>query len=200
MIEEKGIGILIDTFAQLRDEGRTDITIDIWGEGRDGPLMAARVLERDLSGVFRFRGVAPQEVLLPELGSYDVMVFPTYLREPFGFAPLEAAARGCVPLVSAGCGITEWLVDGVHLLTAPRDASSFAEALRKVLGGAVDLPSIGRRGQAIALGDFHIDVIAPRVEAILADAIERRTQAPLSWLEIGRLARIAEVLADRLVA
>ena len=55
---------------------------------------------------------------------------PDPRREPFGFAPLEAAARGCVPIMSQACGIAEWFVHGVHFLKAPRTAEAFAEAVR----------------------------------------------------------------------
>jgi glycogen(starch) synthase len=163
----KGIDILIESAALLQDRGYANFTIDIYGHERD--LRFRRMLhEFGLEQCVRLRGSRPQPELLELYPLYDVFVFPTWPREPFGFAPLEAAAYGCVPLFPADCGIAEWLVGDVHCLKAPRTAEAFADRLEDVLLGKIDLAAVARRAQSVATSDFHVDVIAGEVERILA--------------------------------
>jgi glycogen synthase len=117
-----------------------------------------------------FRGVIEQTELIRGLSQYDVFAFPTAWREPFGFAPLEAAAAGCVPLISDTSGIAEWMVGGVHSLKAPRTASAFAEVLRSILHGEIDLAPIARRGQTLVRDAFHLPILLPIIESTLEQA------------------------------
>jgi glycogen(starch) synthase len=200
VVASKGIGIILNTVARLRGDGYA-IEVDLFGDGPDRAGFEAHVIGLGLVEAVRFRGLLSQSDLLSELAGFDVMLYPTAVREPFGFAPLEAAARGCVPLVTAGSGITEWLVEGVHLLTAPADVDGFATALRDILIGETDLAPIGRRGQRTVLQDFHIEAIAPRVESLLEQAANRPIRSTsVSWQDIGRMARIAELLSDQVFA
>ena len=73
---------------------------------------ADRARKLGLGDRVRFRGSIPQDRLFRMYDEFDLFAFPTEPREPFGFAPLEAAARGCVPLMTQVCGIGEWLVHG----------------------------------------------------------------------------------------
>lgn len=200
LVASKGIILILEALAKLRAEGH-DVELDLFGEGADRAGFEAHAIRFGVDGAVRFRGLLDQRELMSKLSAYDVMLYPTETREPFGFAPLEAAAAGCVPLVTAGCGITEWLVEGVHLLTAPRHAEDFADVLRRIVAGEMDLAPIARRGQRVVLRDFHIEAIAPRVERLLHQAVELRTpsQPIASWQDIGRMARIGELLADRVL-
>src|SRR5206468_7168546 len=117
-----------------------------------------------LGGHVTLKGTRPQEELLALYGDYDVFAFPTIEREPFGLVPLEAVARGCVPVISRRCGIAEWLVHGVHCLKADRSPRAFADAFAGVLDRRIDLEPLARRGAAAAWRDFHLDAILPRIE------------------------------------
>ena len=123
-----------------------------------------------LSDRVTFRGVRTQAELMRLYGQYDVFAFPTWAREPFGCAPLEAAANGCVPIVSQVCGISEWMVHGVHCLKAPRTAEAFAGMFRQILEGRIDLGALGRRASAMVRRDFHQETLIPRIERALARA------------------------------
>jgi glycosyltransferase involved in cell wall biosynthesis len=131
--------------------------------------------------------------------SYDMFLFPTHHREPFGFAPLEAASRGCVALISEDCGIAEWLVDGVHLLKAPRVADDFAAVIRDVLDGKIKLAPVAWRGADVIWRDFHVDVVIAGVERTLADVAARKSRPTVSPPDAYKLAVLAERLQETAV-
>jgi glycosyltransferase involved in cell wall biosynthesis len=195
---EKGVQIAVEAIAQLRDEGYPDVVLDVVGAGPERFGLEAQVTRLGLGEQVRFHGKLSHTEVLRRYGAADVLVLPTASREPFGLVALEAAVHGCVPIVTAGCGITEWLVDGVHLITAPRDAASFAAVLRGVRTGQIDLAAIGRRAQAL-YPDFHVARAAALFEAELEAARTAPRAEDASWDDIMRMARIGETVAYRLL-
>jgi glycogen(starch) synthase len=127
-----------------------------------------------------------------------MFLFPSWAREPFGFAPLEAAAAGCVPLVSADCWIAEWLIGDVDCLKAGRDAEQFALRIGAVLRHEIDLDILGRRAQVVAWRDFHISRPGRAVEELLLEAAAERRPSPTSPRDFVALAGFAEVLIQAL--
>jgi glycosyltransferase involved in cell wall biosynthesis len=120
-------------------------------------------------------------------------------REPFGLVPLEAAARGRVPVISQRCGIAEWLVHGVHCLKVERTADAFARTFRSILEGEIALEPIARRAEAAAWRDFHVDAILPRIERTLAAAARQSRDGGGTSAEAYRMARLAEQLAQAFI-
>jgi glycosyltransferase involved in cell wall biosynthesis len=194
----KGIDLLIEAVAKLRDCGIGSVSLDIYGEV-DDPCFGSLIGARNLGGRVRLMGARPHAELLRLYGAYDVFAFPTREREPFGLVPLEAAARGCVPIVTRRCGIAEWLVDGVHCLKAARTAEAFASVLRAIIEGRIDLEPIARRAQVAAWRDFHIDTILPRIERKLALAARQPRGRGGTFGEAYRMARMAEQLTQVLL-
>jgi glycogen(starch) synthase len=194
----KGIDVLIDAAARLRDGGRDDFVVDLYGKV-SSPEFADAIRKLDLAGHVRLKGVRPQNELLELYGEYDVFAFPTIEREPFGAVPLEAAARGCVPVITRRCGIAEWLVHGVHCLKAERTAESFAEVFRDIMGGRIDLEPIARRGENFAWREFHLDTLLPRIERKLVAASRQSRAGAGTPGEAYRLARMAEQLTQVLL-
>ena len=195
---DKGIDLVIESAALLRDRGHANFHVDLYGNVSDQHFDAL-IEARDLRGLVTLKGSLPNARLRERLSDYDLFAFPTRPREPFAFAPLEAAARGCVPLISQVCGNAEWFVHGVHLLKAPRDPSAFADSYEDILNGRVDLAAIGRRGADVLNRDFHLDRIAGRIEAALADVAGRPRSAPVPKGEVYRLALLAERLSMVLI-
>lgn len=191
----KGVDLIIEAARMLRDDGHDNFQIDIYGNLADISF-SDMVRGYELDDHVAFPGLRTQAELMELYGDYDLFAFPTNDREPFGFAPLEGAARGCVPVLSEICGISEWLVDGVHCLKAPRTAEGLAGVFRRVLDGRVDLPALGRRASAAARRDFHLDdALAPRIEAALGRAAREPRAASGSPEEAYRMAMLAEKLA-----
>ena len=191
----KGIDILIEAAALVRERGFDRFTIDLYGHAED-PAFQALSRFRGLERQIRFCGTRSQADLVQHYAEHDLFAFPTWAREPFAFAPLEASWQGCVPLMSQTGGNAEWFVSGVHCLKAERNPAAFADALVAVLNGATDLAPIAQRAAAVVGRDFHLDALIPRVEVALvqAAAAPRRPGKPTA--ELYRLALLAEKLAQ----
>jgi glycogen(starch) synthase len=164
--EHKGTDVLIEAAALVRPRR---FAVDLYGREDDGRFRTL-IEKLGVADVVRLRGLVDQAELLRGYRDYDVFAFPTARREPFAFAPLEAAAAGCVPLISDDSGNAEWMVDGVHCLKARRAPEDFAARLGAIVRGELDLAPIARRAQAIVREQFHLPALMPRIEAALAAA------------------------------
>ncbi len=195
----KGADLIIEAAAILRDRGYDRFEIEFYGH-LDDAYFPSLVKARDVQDRVFFRGFLPQARLAELYFDRDVFLFPTWPREPFGFAPLEAAWRGCVPLMSQTCGMAEWFVSGVHCLKAARTADSFADSIASILDGTTPLGPIARRAAAVIGRDFHIDTQVLKIERALERAARkvRAVEAGTSS-EAYRLALLAEKLATVLV-
>ena len=195
----KGADHIIEAAARLRSRGHERFSIDFYGNS-DDPFFPALTRVRDLDGHVHFKGSRPQAELARLYPTYDVFAFPTWSREPFAFAPLEASWRGCVPLMSQLSGNAEWAVHGVHCLKADRNPDAFADSLGSILDGSVDLAPIARRAAAVVGRDFHLDAQVPKIERALVQAGRKaRTPPAGSAAEAYRMALLAEKLAKVLV-
>ncbi len=195
---DKGMDLLVQAAARLRDLGHEDFEIDLYGRVTDG-YVPHLIQSLGVSDRVRLRGPRTQSELSDIFANADLFAFPTREREPFGFAPLEAAARGCVPVMTPICGIAEWLVHGVHALKAPRTPEAFARVFASVLDGTIDAAPIGRRAAAVVRRDFHLDAIAPRIERALGEAAKADRSGAGSADEAYRLALLAERLSKVII-
>ena len=196
--QHKGVDLIIQAAQVLRNDGYDNFKIDIYGNTLENEF-SDLVRNHKLGDLVAFQGVRTQAELMRLYGQYDVFAFPTWAREPFGFAPLEAASRGCVPLLSRLCGISEWLVHRVHCLKIDRTSESLAQVLREILEGRVDLESLGRRVSTVVRRDFHMDAILPRIERVLVRAAKRPRTGGGTASEAYRMALLAEKLTQVLI-
>ncbi len=197
----KGIEILIDAAKVLVDQGQTRFQVDIFGQD-DGPHFSAYAMKIRQLGLEQhvcLAGARSQSQLARLYPRYDLFAFPTWAREPFGFAPLEAAWTGCVPLISQACGIAEWLVHGIHCLKAERSPQAFAEVMGSVIEGSTDLSTIAKQAAAVVDRDFHINTIISRIEAALTRALSRPRRPAGSPADAYRMALLAEKLTRVMV-
>ncbi|KQQ03844.1 MULTISPECIES: glycosyltransferase family 4 protein [unclassified Rathayibacter] len=171
--EHKGVGLVLEAAALLSEETR-DFRVDLYGDG-DVDGYRARASEAGLDGLVEFHGATPREQVLAAHETADAFLFPTWAGEAFGVAPVEAAAAGCVPIVTASSGVAEFLIDGVDCLKITRSTASLLSAMRDVVSGAVDLEGLGRRGRAAARGPLSFEHSVDLLER----SLERRSRPGL---------------------
>jgi glycosyltransferase involved in cell wall biosynthesis len=200
MGRHKGIDLLIGAARLLRQRGHEDFTIDLYGKVTD-PAIGPIARELGVADLVTFKGSCPQADLVERYArhEFDVFAFPTWEREPFGCAPLEAAAHGCVMAMSQSCGIGEWFVDGVHCLKVERSAAGFADVFQDILEGRQALEPIGRRASAVIWRDFQLDGLLGRIEDALATAARAPRVARGTSAEAYRMALLAERLTQVMV-
>lgn len=200
MGRHKGIDLLVEAAALLKQRGYDNFSIDLYGKVTD-PTVAPLPRQHGVEDRVHFRGACSQHELVQRYArhEYDMFAFPTWEREPFGCAPLEAAAYGCVMAMTQSCGIGEWFVHDVHCLKAPRTAEAFARLFQDVLEGRIELAPLGRRASAVIWRDFHLNALLPRIERALATAARQPRVGAGAVDEAYRLALLAERLTQVLV-
>ncbi len=191
--QDKGTDLVVEAAARLKGSGVTRFQVDIFGAVTDQSIPDL-IRRHELDDLVHLKGACEQRELQEQLASYDVFAFPTRPREPFGFAPLEAAGRGCVAILPEQCGISEWLVRDVHVLKCERTADALARILRNIQRGHVDLDAIGRRAAAVVARDFHLNRVVLTIERIL----ERCARQALEPGGTAQDAYRMTLLADRL--
>lgn len=132
LAEHKGISIVLDAVRLARERGATDFVVDLHGAGEVERTMQ-RVTAMGLAEVVRYAGAPDKDELCRRFAACDALLMPTWEREPFGFVVPEAAANGCVPIITAQMGAAEWFLDGVDCLKLRRDALSFAGGILRFL-------------------------------------------------------------------
>lgn len=185
---EKGTDIALEVASALVRHGYA-ATIDLFGT----PVDAAG--RPDQTEVVRSHGPVPHAELVELMAQYDLLLFPTWHREPFGFVALEAAAQGCLPLITAGCGSAEWLRDGYHCLQAPRTLQGFLRIAADALSRG-DIEMRARAAASAVQQDFALSRLAASVEHVLAEATR---SAPARLEDLPRARAIAHGAQDLLI-
>ncbi len=194
----KGTDLLIEAAHRLRRRGRTNFVLDLYGKVMDDTYPS--LLQRhDLGACVRLQGLRDQRELATLYRDYDVFAFPTWEREPCAFAPLEAAAAGCVPVLTNNCGNGEWLVHAVHCWKIERSAAALADVLGDILDGRIELAPIGRRVADVVWRDFHIRRVLPRIERALSGAARQHRSAAGDAAQVYHLALLGEKLTQVMI-
>jgi glycosyltransferase involved in cell wall biosynthesis len=169
----KGIDLIIEASAQLYREGIRNFSVDIYGSGQIAHY-SELCRQHGIDELIRFAGDLPQSRLIAKYHEYDCFLFPTWQREPFGFAPIEAAAAACVPIITAQCGAAERLIDGVHCLKITRRVEDVTTAMRLAISREVDLARIGAAAANLTRTDLAFQRCADRIEDILKSKAKDR--------------------------
>ena len=176
----KGIDLALEACRDLLAHGFDRFTVDLYGLG-DVARTLQSVAAFGLRDHVRYMGAPPKSELLPRYAQYDALLFPTAEREPFGFVVAEAAAAGCIPLMTAGIGASEWFLDGV-------DCLKVAQTLAGVSAGMIRLitmtpkarAEMGMRARTTALRFFPFGGALDSIEGVLRDAEQASVHAPRS--------------------
>jgi glycosyltransferase involved in cell wall biosynthesis len=161
----KGSDLILEASARLKAKGLS-FRVDVFG---DGDLLSyvdkARSLQ--VNDRVHFLGLRTQAELMRLYSGYDAFLFPTWEREPFGFAPVEAAGCGTPPIMTRNCGASERLVDNVHCIKIDRTVDDLTEAMSRVAAGEVDLARLGRAGQRLVATDLSFTRCLDLIETAL---------------------------------
>lgn len=113
-----------------------------------------------------FRLLIGDRALRELLNIATAMVYTPRL-EPFGFAPVEAAACGLPVIGTAEGGIRESVVDGVTGILVEHDATDIAAAITRLLDDSVLAAELGREARKHAESRFSLEAAAVRLEGYL---------------------------------
>jgi rhamnosyl/mannosyltransferase len=140
--------------------------------GGDGPMRsvwAALSAELGLADRVQFVGDVADEDLPGFYASGDIFVLPANARaEAFGKVLLEAMAAG-LPCVTTelGTGTSVVVKDGITgLVCPPRDPTSLAHTIDRLLADEGLRREMGRAGRARVLDEYTPSLLANRVERV----------------------------------
>lgn len=123
LIASKGVDVLIDACALLRDRG-TLFELEIVGEGPEGARLRARASQHGLGEAVRWSGFVSQREMPARYGASTVTVLPSRGQaEGLGLVLAEALLAGSAVVGTPAGGIPEIVVDGQTGLIA-RDGSA----------------------------------------------------------------------------
>ena len=181
LIPEKGVGVLLEAIARLRE---VEWSLDVVGDGPEHGPLEARARELGVADRVRFLGLRDD---VPELlREADVAVHPARWQEALGNTVLEAMATGTPLVASRVGGIPELLADGSEgLLVPPGEPEPLAAALRRLAGDPPLRARLGASARARVLREFtlersvqcHLD-LCERLAAGRED-VSRRGRAPV---------------------
>jgi len=187
--QHKGVPLIIEAAERLVAEGRDSFIVDAYGPG-EAFEMSLRAAELGVDRQVRFHGPLQHDELLEELRNSDCLLFPTWEREPFGFVPLEAAAQGCVPVMTDLCGASERMVDRVHAIKIRRTVDDLYAKMRDIIDGNIDLERIGRAGAAYVNGSLTLGHLLPSIVEVLAEAASMNPSPDLGPAAIDQQRRL----------
>jgi len=167
----KGIDIIIDASKLLKDHGINNFSVDIYGEGLVSDYVSISK-QKNLADKIKFKGFRSQQELIEIYKNSDAFLFPTWEREPFGFAPIEAASAGCIPIITDRCGASERLVHGVHCIKIKRNPNSLFTQMKEFHENKIDLNRIGQNAQTITRDDLSFTSCLSQIEATLQAIVE----------------------------
>jgi glycogen(starch) synthase len=125
--EHKGINLALNAARLVLDQGKRAFSLDVFGGG-DLADMLQRVTAYGLQAHVYYHGAPAKQEMLRRFADFDALLFPTWEREPFGFVVCEAAAAGCIPVMTKGIGAGEWYLDGLDCLKIDRTPQALAAA------------------------------------------------------------------------
>lgn len=165
--EAKGIHLVLEAARRLVTEGAGDFLLDVYGGGDVGNLQQ-RITIDGLGRHVAYRGAAAKEDMCRAFASYDALLFPTWAREPFGFVVCEAAAAGCVPVITRGIGAAEWYLTGIDCLKISRSSDALAEAMLSLMRmPRNELAALRQRARSTTRRHLGFDRALDAIEAIL---------------------------------
>ncbi len=150
----KGIGILLDALALLKQSGRV-VSATIAGEGSDEAILRAQTRQLGLDDAVNFVGYRTAR---EAFAMGRTLVFPS-LGESLPYVVLEAAAAG-LPLV-ATCvgGVPEIFGPFADQLIVPGDAGALAAAIGAGLDNGATTDHVARALQTRVREVFSVDAM-----------------------------------------
>ncbi len=177
---EKGLHHLVDGFILLKQRpGCQDAKLLIagwqskqWNDYTEAQWqkLAAAGLQNDWQNL----GSPEQQAKIELLQNIDVLSVPTEFLEPKGLYALEAMAAG-VPVVVPAHGVFPEMIDstGGGVLTAPKSAESWADAMEDLIKRPEHRRALGQRGQQSVHLNRNSGSMAASTGAVIQQILNR---------------------------
>ncbi|MBE9060263.1 glycosyltransferase [cf. Phormidesmis sp. LEGE 11477] len=167
--QRKGIPLLIESFRRISSQ-HPDATLRIVGHGPDEEKIRQTIEALEISDQVQLVGRKSHAEVLQEMAWADCFAL-TGWDEPFATVYLEAMAAGKPIICCKDGGITDMMKHEVQGLTVPpRDVSSTAQALDRMLNNDEQRQQWGQNAQALIRSSLTWDAKAGELIALFEDS------------------------------
>lgn len=196
LLEAKGVYLALEAVAALAENERRRVRLDLIGRGSHAELarLHAQIAALRLAGTVTIHPPREHDHMLRTYRDYDVLLFATHHREPFAFVPVEAMAAGLVVVLGDEGGNAEIARDGENCLWVRRDATSIAEALRRLLGEPALVGRIGGQARSYVARRHDVGEALDAIEETLRGAIEGRDRRHRA--DVGRVSALNDAFQE----
>lgn len=109
LTESKGIYKILAAVKKITDLGYKNFLVDIYGAGEVTTIIH-KIAALSLREFIHYQGCLDKQEMCQKFAEYDALLFPTRSNEAFGFVVTEAAATGCLPIMTHSIGAAEWFL------------------------------------------------------------------------------------------
>lgn len=186
---KKGVELLIDVAASLRDRG-LDFDVLIAGPGEDDYVesLRSRVRERRLEDRVEFIGLVSGVQKISLYQAADLFVLPTS-QENFGFVFFEALAAGTPVVTTTGVDTWPELEESGGAVITACEGAAMADAVESLLRDERRRKEMGERGRNWTLERFGGSRVVEEYVGLYRRAIEE--QPPRQKVTLDLLKRVA---------
>lgn len=154
LLEQKGIGVLLEAVANAR----RPVHLDIAGTGPYKKVLQERIDTLGIRERVTFHGWVNAAARTELLAGARALVVPSIAPETAGAVAVEAAAQGRAVIASAIGGLPEYARHGeTAIVVPPGDEEALAIALDQLAGDWSLAAQLGRCGYDVAQEVFTID-------------------------------------------
>ncbi|MGB5710944.1 MAG: glycosyltransferase family 4 protein [Waterburya sp.] len=149
LIPRKGINLLLKACALLQQQGISDYTLLIAGDGEQRQELEALSQQYQIENCVKWLGWVEYSDLGAYFQSADVFVFPT-LEDTWGLVTLEAMALGKPVICSEHAGTSEMVVEGENgYIINPERPEELAETMLRFIEQSDLIKNMGQKSQQI---------------------------------------------------
>lgn len=142
LTEEKGIQDLITAIFSMQESNKTDLIIDVFGDGPYKQNLQSLCVQLKVEQHFNFKGSSGE--IKKILADYDYLIHPTYM-ECFSLTILESLAAN-VPVITTPLGGNEEVIrNGENGIIVPvKDSNTLCQIIEDVFMGKLQITTDSR--------------------------------------------------------
>ena len=183
----KGLRMLLEATARLKQAGSDRVVIRVVGDGEEQAALQALSQELGLEDWVEWLGRVPYEVLSQHFKAADVFVLPTY-EDTWGVVISEAMLLGKAILCSSAAGAAELVVHGTNgYVFDPHRPEELATWMETFVTAPEQAAIMGQHSQQImerytpaAAAQFYLRVIHRVLTPTLAASLPTPEAEPIS--------------------
>ncbi len=175
MVEEKGVGVLLEAFALLDGQPR----LILLGGGTLRDPLRRRAAQLGIADRVEWRDPVASTAMPAQYHDIDALALPSLTRpnwkEQFGRVLVEAMLSG-VPVVGSDSGAIPDVIGAAGLIVPEGDSAALAAALRRLRDEAGLVDTLVKRGLARARDRFTHERVAAETLAVYRALMEPGTE------------------------